>query len=156
MFTALEESELSIVVDAIEEVQAAPGTAIITEGDAGDCMYVLESGSLECTKVFKKGDPPTKLKVYVPGEGFGELALLYNAPRAATITATEASVVWKLDRGTFNHIVKDAAQRKREKYDSFLQSVPILQSIDPYERSALGDAVREERFKKNEYIIRQG
>ena len=72
-------------------------------------MYVLESGSLECTKVFKKGDPPTKLKVYVPGEGFGELALLYNAPRAATITATEASVVWKLDRGTFNHIVKDAA-----------------------------------------------
>ena len=156
MFTALEESELAIVVDAIEEVQAEPGTKVITEGDAGDCMYVLESGSLECTKVFKKGDPPTKLKVYVPGEGFGELALLYNAPRAATITATEASVVWKLDRGTFNHIVKDAAQRKREKYDSFLQSVPILQSIDPYERSALGDAVREERFKKNDYIIRQG
>ena len=56
----------------------------------------------------------------MPGEGFGELALLYNAPRAATITANTPSVCWKLDRDTFNHIVKDAAQRKREKYDNFL------------------------------------
>ena len=110
MFNALEESEMCVVIDAIEEVKAAPGTEVITQGDAGDCMYVLESGSLECTKIFKPGQEPTKLKVYVPGEGFGELALLYNAPRAATITATIESVVWKLDRGTFNHIVKDAAQ----------------------------------------------
>ena len=147
MFNALEKAELEVVIDAIEEVKAAPTTEIITQGDAGDCMYVLESGSLDCTKVFKAGEAPVKLKTYVPGEGFGELALLYNAPRAATIVATEDSVAWKLDRGTFNHIVKDAAQRKREKYDSFLQSVPILQSMDPYERSKLGDAVKEETYK---------
>jgi len=119
-------------------------------------MYVLEQGSLICTKVFGGQTEPTKLKEYVPGEGFGELALLYNAPRAATITASTASVCWKLDRDTFNHIVKDAAQRKREKYDNFLQTVPILQSMDPYERSKLGDAVREETFADKEYIIREG
>ena len=62
----------------------------------------------------------------------------------------------KLDRGTFTHIVKDSAQRKREKYDNFLQTVAILQSMDPYERSKLGDAVREERFSEGEYIIKQG
>ena len=62
----------------------------------------------------------------------------------------------KLDRGTFNHIVKDSAQRKREKYDNFLQSVAILQSMDPYERSKLGDAVREERFAEGDFIIKQG
>ena len=55
MFNALEESELSVVIDAIEEVKAVPGTEVITQGDAGDCMYVLESGSLECTKIFKAG-----------------------------------------------------------------------------------------------------
>ena len=60
------------------------------------------------------------LRDYAPGEGFGELALLYNAPRAATITAKEESLLWKLDRDTFNHIVKDAAAKKREKYDNFL------------------------------------
>ena len=73
-------------------------------------MYVLESGSLLCTKLFPGESEPKSLKTYVPGEGFGELALLYNAPRAATITAISESVCWRLDRDTFNHIVKDAAQ----------------------------------------------
>jgi cAMP-dependent protein kinase regulator len=44
-------------------------------------------------------------------------------------------VVWRLDRDTFNHIVKDAAAKKREKFENFLSSVKILQSMDPYERS---------------------
>ena len=47
-------------------------------------------------------------------------------------------------------------RKKREKYDNFLQTVSILQSMDPYERSKLGDAVREERFKSGDYIIKQG
>lgn len=42
MFSALEPSELDVVVDAIEEVKAKSGDKIITEGDSGDCMYVLE------------------------------------------------------------------------------------------------------------------
>ena len=59
--------------------------------------------------MFPGNTEPTFLKTYQPGEGFGELALLYNAPRAATITADEDSIVWRLDRDTFNNIVKDAA-----------------------------------------------
>lgn len=117
-------------------------------------MYVLNNGSLKCTKVFPGNSEPTHLKDYVPGEGFGELALLYNAPRAASITATSNATLMKLDRGTFNHIVKDSAQRKREKYDSFLQTVSILQSMDPYERTKLGDAVKDEHFNDGDYIIR--
>jgi cAMP-dependent protein kinase regulator len=66
------------------------------------------------------------LKTFVPGDVFGELALLYNAPRAATITAKTKSHLWVLDRNTFNFIVKDAASRKREKYEEFLKSVSIL------------------------------
>jgi len=84
-------------------------------------MFVLESGALDCTKVFAGNTEPTFLKEYKPGEGFGELALLYNAPRAATIKSKSDYVCWKLDRDTFNNIVKDAASKKREKYDNFLQ-----------------------------------
>lgn len=134
MFNALEEKEFEIVVDSIEECKVKAGDIIIREGDEGDCMYVVEQGTLTCTKVFKGQSEPTFLKEYHPGEGFGELALLYNAPRAATITAKDEGVVWKLDRDTFNHIVKDAAARKREKYENFLASVKILTSMDPYER----------------------
>ena len=98
-------------------------------------MYVVESGTLICTKVLKGHVESTFLKEYNPGDGFGELALLYNAPRAATITAKSDCIVWRLDRDTFNHIVKEAASRKREKYVNFLASVKILQAMDPYERS---------------------
>jgi cAMP-dependent protein kinase regulator len=46
---------------------------------------LVDIGKLECTKVFKKGEEAKHLKFYGPGEAFGELALLYNAPRAASI-----------------------------------------------------------------------
>lgn len=156
MFNALEEKEFEIVVDSIEEVKVPHGNVIIKEGDEGDCMYVVESGTLTCTKHFKGHAERTFLKEYHPGEGFGELALLYNAPRAATITAKTDAVIWKLDRDVFNHIVKDAASKKREKYENFLGSVKILSSMDPYERSKIADALKEEKFKKGEYVINEG
>ena len=60
------------------------------------------------------------MKKYKEGDAFGELALLYNAPRAASITADSNCSLWCLDRDTFNHIVKDASSKKREKYEQFL------------------------------------
>jgi len=93
----------------------------------------------------------------VPGETFGELALLYNAPRAATIVCKSATAeLWSLDRNTFNHILKTAVQKKREKYDDFMEKVDILKNLDKQERSKLCDAFQEHWFKDGECIIREG
>jgi len=64
MFSALDEKEFKIVVDAIEEVSGKPGEIVIKEGDEGDCMYVLEMGKLDCTKVFSGNTEPTFLKEF--------------------------------------------------------------------------------------------
>ena len=117
---------------------------------------MVESGILSCFKLFSGKKEPTFLKKYEAGEAFGELALLYNAPRAATIISDTDSLLWCLDRETFNHIVKDSSRKKREKYERFLLSVKILESMEPYERSVLSDAFVEENFKAGEFIIRAG
>ena len=110
MFKALGAEELNIVIDAMEEKKFDQGATVITEGEAGSVLFVVEDGQLDCSKrLDANSNEPTYLKTYQPGEAFGELALLYNAPRAATIVAKTAVTLWQLDRNTFNHIVKDAA-----------------------------------------------
>ena len=109
MFSALDDKEKAIVIDAMEECKISVNDVVIQEGDEGDCLYVVGSGTLSCSKIFPGKTDPTFLKAYQPGEAFGELALLYNSPRAATITANEDCVLYRLDRDTFNHIVKDSS-----------------------------------------------
>jgi len=156
MFSALDEKEKKIVIDAMEEKHFKAGDKVITQGDDGDVLYVVDSGKLDCFKRFGKDEPNTYLKTYGPGESFGELALLYNAPRAASIVAKEDCVLFSLDRECFNHIVKDSAVKKREKYIDFLSKVEILSSLDTYERSKICDCLQPKSFKAGEYIIKQG
>ena len=157
LFNSLETSDLNIVIGAMEEKQFKQGESVIKQGDNGDCLYIVDSGELDCSKRFPDNPDVDKyLKTYVPGEAFGELALLYNAPRAATIKAKTDCVLWCLDRDTFNNIVKEGARLKREKYENFLKSVDILSTMDKYEISQVSEALRKCSFNAGEYIIRQG
>ena len=156
IFNSLEDADFIKVIDAFEEKKFNAGDYVIKEGEQGDVVYLVDTGELDCEKTFKKGDNPTYLKTYYPGESFGELALLYNAPRAATIKAKTNCILWALDRGTFNNIVKEAAVKKREKYENSLKNVPILSTIDHYELGQICDAVHSEKANKGDYIIKQG
>ena len=155
IFNALEDQDMISVIDAFEEKRYKAGEYVIKEGEKGDVVFLVDTGELDCEKTFKKGDPPTYLKTYKPGESFGELALLYNAPRAATIKAKTDCLLWALDRGTFNNIVKEAAVKKRERYENSLKNVHILSTIDAYELGQICDAVKSEKVEKGDYIIKQ-
>ena len=157
LFGNLEQKDLEVVINAMEEKVFKKGENIITQGEKGDCLYFVEEGKLNCYKKFQGEETPKLVKEYQPGDAFGELALLYNAPRAATITVESDKVItWVLDRETFNHIVKGAAQKKREKYENFLKNVEILGTIEPYELMQISDALKTASFKKGDYIIKEG
>jgi len=153
MFAALEQKDMEIILMAMKECSFTAGTTVIKEGENGDYLFVIEKGNLECKK--RINGEEKVVKVVQEGDVFGELALLYNCPRAADVAAKEDCVCWQLDRDTFNNIVKDASVKQREKYDSFLKSVTILASIGDYERSQISDALKTETFGKGSVVVKQ-
>lgn len=160
MFEHLDEDEQQIVVDAMEIVNVPAGTKIIAEGDEGDCLYVVGTGTLACTKIVSGAISSQKetqfLSTYQPGYAFGELALLYSIRRQTTIVANEECQLFKLDRDTFNHVVKDSAKRKREEYEEFLKKVELFSTMEPYERSKLSESFKAHSFKEGDYVLKEG
>jgi len=153
MFSAVDPKDMETIIMAMSEVPLKAGEKVINEGDDGDFLFVIETGSLECIKNINGEDKV--VKTCDAGDVFGELALLYNCPRAASVVAKGDCVCWKLDRESFNHIVKDAAAKRREKYDAFLKNVALIASLEAYERSQIADALVPETFQKGDTIVRQ-
>lgn len=156
MFSSLDQLEREVLILSFEERKFSCGDKVICQGDDGNELFVVDSGELSCSKLFPHEKEERFLKKYLPGEAFGELALLYNVPRAASITAAMECVCWVLDRDCFNNVVKDAARKKREKYESFLASVQLLKEIDSYEKMQMADALQTINYMAGEYVIREG
>jgi cAMP-dependent protein kinase regulator len=93
--------ERSKVADALETVKFSNGSTIIKEGEPGENFFILESGSAE---VYKAGNS-TCLKAYSKGDYFGELALLNDAPRAASVVAKSDVKVAKLGKNGFARLL---------------------------------------------------
>ncbi|KAI8362635.1 camp-dependent protein kinase regulatory subunit [Blakeslea trispora] len=149
LFRNLDEDQYLDVVNAMAEKQVAKDTTVIEQGGVGDFFYVVESGTLDCFI----GD--TKVTNYEAGGSFGELALMYNAPRAATIIATSDCVLWALDRVTFRTILMENTSRKRRMYEYFLSEVALLKSLESYEKHKIADALESVYFEDGQEVIKQ-
>lgn len=152
----LDEEQKDMIVSAFTgPILKDAGDRIIKQGDIGDAFYLLESGSVN---VFleKQGEESRKVHSYGSGDAFGELALMYNAPRAATCVASEDCKLWALDRNSFRVIVVAAAMQKRETYQGFLSKVPILTTLTEMEIMTLADSLIEEKYHDGDVICTQG
>jgi len=155
LFSVLEKQEMDTIILAFKEKVTEEGVRVINQGEDGECMFLIEEGKVECLKTI---DGEEKVvKTCIPGDVFGELALLYNCPRAASVQAKEKTTLWELDRETFNRILKDSAANKRDQYTEFLKRVPLFSNIDSYELMTVADALRVESFpEEDSAIITQG
>ncbi|KAF8820991.1 cyclic nucleotide-binding domain-containing protein [Cardiosporidium cionae] len=156
LFSPLEESDLHTIIRAFVDQTAKEGCTILQQGDEGDKLYLIETGTVSVSKVTSQDEKPIFLCELTSGDIFGELALLYNAPRAATVVALTDVQLWALDRETFNYIVRDATIKKREMYEGLLKEVEILKDMDNYERSKVADAIKSFSFKAGTNIIQEG
>lgn len=154
LFRCLDEDQMVDVIDAMFEKRAEPGEKVIEQGDDGDNFYVIGSGLFDI--YVKINGVDTKVGQYDNKGSFGELALMYNTPRAATIVAATPGVLWAMDRATFRRIVLKKAFQKRIMYETLLENVPLLKELSSYERMNVADALRTRIYEPGSKIISQG
>jgi CRP-like cAMP-binding protein len=153
LFTGLDDAESDDVIKAFEQVKFEAGANVITQGERGEDFYVVESGILIVT-VCNDGFS-TQCGDLVTGAGFGELALMYNTPRAATVKTATGCVLWSLCRTTFKAITNFHKQKRMDDNIRFLKKVEILSKLNDREVALIADAAERETFEANTTIIRQ-
>jgi CRP-like cAMP-binding protein len=102
LFAFATEKDLRNVAKHAQSVIAVKGTAIVREGEPGDRFYVLLDGS---ARVSRSG---RKVADLGSGQSFGELALLANVPRNATVTATDDTELVTFERKTFARLLDES------------------------------------------------
>ena len=149
LFGKLSEEDKSNIADSMSCEPYDKGEKVATQGEVGDKCYVIEKGQLDIIvnreKVGSVGG----------GDTFGELALLFDAPRAASIVCTTAVTLWAVTRSIFREIVAKTATTTLSARCNFLQSVPAFLTLDPVKIAKLGSALLEEKFEAGEHIITQ-
>lgn len=157
-FTDMGEAEIAVIVNAMNSCKVSSGEEIIKQGDPGDFFYVVIDGTYSAYVDGKK------VKDYSTGMFFGELALAYNKPRAATVKATSSGSLFSLDAKVFRMVI---AQASKSRYDSVLQALkdvdilwnkekPAMSNLTIEELSKIAEIVEFTSFKAGEHIIRKG
>jgi len=92
---------LARLAERMERRQLSPGEAILRQGDEGDRFYVVLSGILNVRQE-NRGERG----VLRPGDYFGEVALVLDIPRTATVSAMMPATIASCDRATFEELVR--------------------------------------------------
>ncbi|XP_042173157.1 cAMP-dependent protein kinase type I-alpha regulatory subunit-like isoform X1 [Oncorhynchus tshawytscha] len=150
LFAHLDDNERSDIFDAMFSVTYITGETVIQQGDEGDNFYVIDQGEMD---VYVNNEWVTNI-----GEGgsFGELALIYGTPRAATVRAKSNVKLWGIDRDSYRRILMGSTLRKRKMYEEFLSKVSILESLDKWERLTVADSLENVQFEDGQKIVVQG
>ncbi|XP_069699977.1 cGMP-dependent protein kinase, isozyme 2 forms cD5/T2 isoform X4 [Periplaneta americana] len=96
------------------------------------------------------------LSTLAPGKVFGELAILYNCKRTATIKAATHCKLWAIERQCFQTIMMRTGLIRQAEYTDFLKSVPIFKNLPEETLTKISDVLEETFYNEGDYIIRQG
>lgn len=137
-------------MNAMSRLRVAPGEVVIRQGAQGDKFYIVEKGSLV---VFVGNEQVGRIE---STGAFGELALLYNSPRAATIQADTSCVLWSLNRNTFRLLLATTSSANIAQRCAFLKNVSAFKELSNVQISKLAGALHSQEFTRGTYIINQG
>lgn len=150
IFASLSVNERRLLIDAMMKESVPAATIIIQQGDIGDFFYVVESGHVSFSVDGAHVGACTR------GASFGELALLYNCPRAATCIANTDCSLWKVDQKTFRYMLANNTANQQKDVNTVLRKVPFLSELDDEILLKVSDALTTVQFPSKERIINKG
>mmetsp|Transcript_36119 Transcript_36119/g.103888 ORF Transcript_36119/g.103888 Transcript_36119/m.103888 type:complete len:341 (+) Transcript_36119:104-1126(+) len=156
LFGHLSSTDLDGIIGAMFLRTTQAGELIIRQGADGDFFYIVDSGVYDISVQRKADVPPERVMVASVGASFGELALMYNVPRAATVECAEAGALWCLEGEVFQMMLVTAENTRKSEYESFLTRVHLFSDLNTYEISKIGDCLTSELFDNGEDIVKQG
>uniref|UniRef100_H3AQF9 Protein kinase cGMP-dependent 3 n=1 Tax=Latimeria chalumnae TaxID=7897 RepID=H3AQF9_LATCH len=146
----LDADETSMMVDGLSQREQQKGEYIITEGSEGNTMYIVAEGSLLVSQANRL------LRKLQKGDVFGELAILYNCKRTATVTAMTDVKLWCIERQTYRAIMTSKSKRKREQIMGFLKGAKTMKGLSDAQLSKIIDCMEECKFQPNKAIVQEG
>jgi CRP-like cAMP-binding protein len=156
LFKSYVSEDHAAIVDAFSPEEVTAGASVIKQGEDGENFYVVEQGSLDIFLGDNKVGAP-----YTQGTSFGELALMYNTPRAATIKANTDCKLWVIDRSTYRGILVYNKFLRNKQYLELLKNVKIgekeldkIMSVAELEQMAV--ALDKATYENSEKILIQG
>nr|XP_022916906.1 cGMP-dependent protein kinase, isozyme 2 forms cD4/T1/T3A/T3B isoform X3 [Onthophagus taurus] len=146
----LESTQIREIVDCMHPINYEANSLIIKEGDVGSIVYVLEEGRVEVSRENKY------LSTLAPVKVLGELAILYNCKRTATIKAATDCKLWAIERQCFQTIMMRTGLIRQAEYTDFLKSVPIFKDLPEDTLIKISDVLETANYDNGNYIVRQG
>eukprot|EP00466_Bigelowiella_natans_P019273 jgi/Bigna1/34471/e_gw1.5.48.1 len=144
-----------MIIDEMWKMSLPKGKDVIKEGAKGDNFYIIISGKMGIYRYPNHSHHQT-VKNRGPGQSFGEIALMYNCARKATVRCEEDVKLWAIDRYTFKRISTNASASTLEEYEKFLSKVNGFDQLTKFERSRIAEALEEIKFSPGDVIIREG
>eukprot|EP00606_Chrysophyceae_sp_TOSAG23-5_P000659 GSChrysophyteH2.ASY1.ANO1.81.1 assembled CDS len=150
LFSKLHDYELEDVVDSMIDEQFEEGDDVIVEGEVGDKYYILEEGSCD---IIINSETVGQLP---KASSFGDLALMYNSPRAATIRASMDCTCWSLEKKFFRQAMVTSSSNQTGNLASFLGKLKLFESLNMVSLSQLAKSLTLKTYNAGDYIITQG
>ena len=156
LFDLHDEARAALIASMTPLPEVDKDTIIINQGDKeANAFYVLEEGTCDAY-VEDDAGKSILVKSYGPGSGFGELALLYDAPRAATVKSTTSCKLWVLYRKVYNAVKRTYDKKIFDEKLQLISAVSLLNSLNMERKGMIADALELMDFEEGEYIFKKG
>ena len=150
IFRNLSQNYIGIIIHHMKLYSFKSSEAVFEQGQAGRNFYVVSKGKLEIVINSNRN------KVITIGDSFGEMALLYDTPRTASVYTITNCNLWCLDRNTFRSTVQALEMANYEENRTFIDSIPSFSALTEKQKETLVHSLTSHNFTPGSRIVNEG